>query len=135
MPLALVYSARTGRVRRWAFDPDRTFVDLRDNVLRPGIGEAALELESTEKNDLGALQSVVSAMVGKSPAGDRYVLVDAKGDVTGHLDTADPDCGDAIAGHTLIAHDKAAPGWRYVAGEFVAPVIEPFDGPFVRLGD
>lgn len=139
---AVVYSSRTGRVR-YVLDTE----DERDPTplvkLKAGEALHVRQKLPAGQNRLHEWQAEVAAKTGKIPrplhpaveafvrqaAGgktltvvpDRYVAVDAAGAIRAvHL--CDPSCGDALAGHTLIAHELADERWTYSGGTFSPPV-------------
>ena len=105
----VIYSARTGRIRRYIFDEvlgDSTLL----SKFPPLVGEAHA-MFATIPGTLGELQSQLTARTGLTPTNDRYVLVRANGEITGAI-LADPATGDSIPGRTLVAHPDAEIGWR-----------------------
>lgn len=92
MTYFIVYSQRTGRVRRaFKFDPGTGHCN-------PAAGEGVI---TSDGADLPAWQAAVTAHTGLTPSGDLYDVVHPELGVVGRV-CADPDCGDAIPGHTLV---------------------------------
>lgn len=124
---AVIYSVRTGRIR-W-----HTSAGLKDvSHVQPGAGCAIQIYPDAQYGDLPTLQAQLSADTGLVPANDTYAIVDSAllaqvltPNVVGSI-VADPEgCGDAVPGHTLIAHPTASMGWTYHAltQTFVAPIV------------
>ena len=105
----VIYSSRTGRIRRIIADPDRTDLELAARFL-PGGGES-IQLDMA-LGPLDVMQDALNKLTAKTPADDRYVNVAANGDVGSIAILADPDAGDSIPGFTLVAHAQAREGWR-----------------------
>lgn len=107
----VIYSVRTGRIRRFITDGVQDDASLLVNHA-PGDGEAAkLGMAIETYASLEALQADLNKLTGLTPVNDRYVAVNADGEID-QIIIADPACGDAISGYVLIAHDSARIGWR-----------------------
>lgn len=105
--VGVIYSRETGRIRSFAL------AHPNPASLPHAKCEGLLVLDVPSGGGLDRLQQMVSAKTGKTPASDRYAVVDNSGAVTAAI-LADPvGCKDSIAGHDLIAHPRAAPGWKY----------------------
>lgn len=107
----VIYSARTGRIRRIIFDEVLTDAQLLVN-LPAEVGESA-ELNVPIFNTLGEWQAEITIRTGITPVNDRYVVVDPSND---HQVEAvyllDPDCGDSIENRVLVVSDVADVGSR-----------------------
>ena len=106
----VVYSARTGRIRRIIFDDKLTNTEMLVNFPITN-GEAVAQNIADPNVSLEELQTILSDLTGIVPSDDRYVLVTQAGDITGAI-IADPDTGDSVSRHTLVAHATADIGWR-----------------------
>lgn len=125
---AIVYSVATGRVRR-VIDPNA----IVPNVIaflaqaKAGAGEAVMvyNKQGSGADTLAAWQSAVTTLTGKTPANDRYCIIDANNNIIGSL-IADPSCGDAVPNCTLVAHATADQTWTFTPPNiFVAPATLP----------
>jgi len=115
----VVYSAATGRVRRWlASDTDGEIAKVALSA-----GEAFIQVGKKKGLDLPQLQDAVDAITGKTPANDRYVVIKAGAIVNAII--ADPSCGDAIQGSELIAHETADGRWAFdsLTRTFTPPIL------------
>lgn len=113
----IIYSARTGRLRRTITDDVQTDDELLP-IHAPGLGELA---------HLGApvRQEELSAITGIVPADDRYVAVQTSDGVVKTFLIADPSCGDSVAGCVLVAHAIAQIDWRQALdGSFQRSLLE-----------
>jgi hypothetical protein len=115
--VGLVYSATTGRLRWWIVPDDDSQIT---SFVSPNPGEAVLIISRGQyqaAEDVAGLQTHVNAASGKAPlAEDRYIDIDAGGNVVA-VTFACPDCGDVAApGLSRVNHGSAAPG-----GFFVGP--------------
>jgi hypothetical protein len=117
---AVIYSTATGRVRRWLSTVDYPDAPTITAVAGALPGEAVLVVPGVA--DLLALQAAVTVACGITPSADRYVHVDALGNVVGAC-FADPAIDPPLPGCTMYAHDKADPGWTMVGGVFIPPVL------------
>ena len=104
----VIYSARTGRIRRIITDEVLSDVALRDKF-PTGTGEGE-EINVTNEG-IAAIQAEITLRTGLTPQDDRYVLVTPSGDITGAI-IADLDTGDSLPGVTLVEHPTATVGWR-----------------------
>ena len=111
----VVYSLATGRIRRIVGS------DIDDEVKSAGIGtgEGFLHVSKKDAGDQDKLQAMITALAGKTPTSDRYVIVQGSA-VLGAI-LADPACNDAMPGCQLIQHDLADPRWTYNGSSFVPP--------------
>jgi hypothetical protein len=115
--VALIFSADTGRLRSWIVPDDDNEVAA---YIPPNPGESALIItieEYAAASDLSRLQELVNAATGKSPdTDDRYIMVDAGGNV-GHALFACPACGDdAFPGYEMRPHANAPVGAFFIDG-------------------
>ncbi len=92
MKFFVIYSKRTGRVRR------AIVFDAGIGHCNPSAGEGVI---TTDGTDLPAWQAAVTAHTGLTPSGDHYDVVHPEHGIVGRV-CADPDCGDEIAGHNLV---------------------------------
>lgn len=123
--IPVIYSAKTGGVRRWFTFFDNNETDAHALAVKPGEGEALLMLTRAEYGPLPLLQEKVTKHCGIDPKDHRYVAVDDKGDVTEvHCGIDEAFCGDFVKGCTLHAHAEAASGWKLQDGQFVKPIDE-----------
>ena len=112
--IPVIYSAATGRVRRWMSDPDRKTQKDWDAAVTLGKGEAVLY--TPDSVDVNALQDLVTKATGLVPANDRYAVVDGA-NVVGWIGNACDACGDFDLLKTdsptvaLVASDTAVAGW------------------------
>lgn len=122
--VALVYSAATGRLRWWLVpDDDSQIASFQSS----NAGEAVVVVSRTQYENAGGvvgLQALVNAASGKSPViEDRYVDIDAGGNVA-LVAFACPNCGDApAAGFTRVLHATATPGSFFVGSTCFTPRI------------
>lgn len=113
---AVVYCKHTGRVRRFMHLATRADIP----TLHSHPGESVMYIPGLHI-DIDFIQPRISKLLGMvAPADDRYAVVAANGNVVSAI-LACPQCGDAVPGHTLVAHATADKGWTYVAGVFTAP--------------
>jgi len=105
----VIYSERTGRLRRYITDQILTDVQLLEKF--PALPGESHEFFDELPGDISDLQDALNLITGKTPADDRYVLVNPAGGVTGAI-LADPDAGDSVDGLTLVEHTDADVGWR-----------------------
>lgn len=118
----VVYSARTGRIRRIIFDDKLTNTEMLVNFPIAN-GEAVAQNIVDPNVSLEELQTILSDLTGIVPSDDRYVLVTQAGNITGAI-IADPDAGDSVSRHTLVAHATADIGWRQMRdGSFQRPLL------------
>jgi hypothetical protein len=119
----IVYSTATGRVRR-VVDPQKIVTNVIAFVAQAGAqaGESTLVYNNTGTGNLSAWQAAVNAKTLKTPTGDRYCIIDAGNNIVG-VCFADPLCGDAVPGCTLVQHDTAGPGWTYSGTTFTPPLV------------
>lgn len=127
--IPVIYSAATGRLRRWMSDPERTTVEDWARALVLGKGEAVLYAK--DSLDMHALQAEVTKRTGLVPVDDRFAVVEA-GVVVGWIGNACEACGDfdsvkaeRPAAEVLVS-DKASVGWTFDGLDFIAPVTVPF---------
>lgn len=119
----IVYSRATGRVRRVIDTGGQPVADARAHAnVRPGEAFAVRTKRGKRRDNLAAWQAAASAACGRIPQplhpdieaqvvaaaplavrqpSDLHHVVDAQGRVVGSIH-ADPACGDAIPGHTLV---------------------------------
>ena len=118
----VIYSTATGRVRRIISNSageSQTNAELSVNHLA-FAGETSLSARNNLSID--QYQAAVTADSGKTPANDRYAVIDNKGDVVNAI-IADPLAGDFVFRHDLVAHDTATMGWRRMRdGTFQRPL-------------
>lgn len=129
---AIVYSVATGRVRR-VMDPQAVVPNVIAFLAqaRAGVGEAVMvySKQGSGVDNAAAWQTTVNAHTGKSvafppdaTATDWYCGVDGQNAIK-WWGLADPVCGDAVAGLTLIVAPFGADSrWTYNGLTFVAPV-------------
>ena len=131
--ISVVYSQTTGRIRSVVV-PSQANEQIICNLL---AGEALQQFNmSYAKQDLNALQATLNQITGLIPSKDRYVMVDANGNVLSAC-ICDSACGDCdpknydpqgkMVGCQMIQHDTASPGWTYSNGVFTTP--PDFVGP------
>lgn len=111
----IVYSRRTGRVRR-VIDDDRYPIERVVSLYQVHDGEATTIYPKLGENDadLDAWQAFVTEQTGLAPVHDRYVVVDRTTHaIVGVLESADPACGDAVEGCDLVQHDEADASWQW----------------------
>lgn len=116
----IVYSLRTGRVRR-VIDDDRYPIEKVMEIYPLHAGEASVIYPKVGKHDadLDAWQAFVTDQTGLAPAHDRYIVVDPTRAIVGVLESADPDCGDSIEGCDLVQHDHADLSWTWDGSAYV----------------
>jgi len=105
----VIYSARTGRLRRYITDAVLTDAQIVRKF--PAAAGEAHVMFDTLPDSPDKLQELLSQHTGLIPRGDRYVLVTSAGNITGSI-LADPDAGDSVSRRTLVAHNEADIGWR-----------------------
>lgn len=133
--IPLIYSLNTGAVRRWAIPTNRESDESLLNAVSLGKGEGLLKIDSETYKTLGnldLLQDFVSKQTGISPYVDgkridRYVVLDAQGNVT-NTTFLDPLCDDVVIEGTLELNDVAEPGWKKENGVFTPPIIVKTQG-------
>lgn len=109
----IIYSARTGRLRRTITDGVRSD-DVLLALFPAGPGEVARLGPPVTQQQLNALTGLV-------PRDDRYAIVNSAGDVTGAI-LADHVI-DGLPGLALVAHATARVGWRQMLdGTFQRPL-------------
>lgn len=107
----VIYSLRTGRVRRIITDPNPARPDLiLAHKYPPLTGEAAEIIDGPFAN-LRQLQRKLNQLTGKTPANDRYVVFGTSG-VVNRIFIGDPDAGDVIPARTVLQDRDARRGWR-----------------------
>ena len=119
----IVYSVATGRIRR--FMSSNRSGELSKVAIADG--EAFMKIAPQSGGfDLDSLQGMVNVQTGKTPADDRYVVIDSVGNIVGAI-LADPLCGDSLPGCSLIAHALADGAWAYdkLTGIFTPPPPPP----------
>lgn len=104
----VIYSSRTGRIRRIVTDPVRNDRELDAYMPKSG-GESSVSMRL--ESSLTAQQTALTARTGLRPTNDRYAAYDANG-VVDRIFIGDPDAGDAVRNRTLIADADAKDGWR-----------------------
>lgn len=105
---AIIYSKKTGRIRRFS-----TVTDGIPEISPVKDGENMLVFEEDKYGDLYTLQNLINTVTGLTPTDDRYAIIDNKGDVQGSI-LADPEgCGDSVPDMVLVKHANADKGWIY----------------------
>lgn len=110
----VIYSARTGRIRRIILDENLT--DAQLEIKFPAETGEAAELGMPDiLENLEAWQAEITSRTGLIPINDRYVVVDPNNDyqVESYY-ILDPDCGDSIENRLLVANANAEIGYRYM---------------------
>ena len=85
-----------------------------------------MKCDTTGGRSVDELQAEVVFRTGLALIDDRYILLDAKGDIVEAV-TIDPACNDAkiheAAGLTVQLHKTASPGWKLdpATQKFVPP--------------
>ena len=126
--IAIVYSKALGTVRWWVV-PDRD-EELDQSWNQPGQGEACIVVPM-ERYTLATVQDLVNEATGRNArqgVDDRFAVVDKLGEVIAWT-CDDPACHPDMsihpyAGHRLIRHTEAGPGWQFKSGRFIAPPEE-----------
>lgn len=87
-----------------------------------GAGEGRLVYNKLGNgaDTLNAWQAAVTTATGLTPSNDGYFVVDASGNITGKI-IADPLCGDAVPGCTLVQGSYDI-GGRLINGVYTPPV-------------
>ena len=104
----IIYSSRTGRIRRIVTDRNRDDRAL-DFYMPKSAGESSRGMAL-----FGSLldqQIALNVLTGLRPANDRYVAYDSVG-VVDRCFIGDPDAGDLLRNRTIIADANAQIGWR-----------------------
>lgn len=104
--MVVIYSTRTGRVRRIISDEVRSEAKL-EALFPPGVGEASIRAGGAT---LEEIQEAVSDLTGLVPTNDRVAVVDSNGIVVAAI-MADHVIDSSSAG-VLVAHAEAQIGWR-----------------------
>ena len=113
--MVIIYSARTGRIRRRIFEGDQVQSDAQLLAIHgPEVGEES-------RVGANVTQAQLSAITGLVPINDRYAIVDPVGDVV-NFEVLDQTI-DSREGLTLVAHATAGVGWRQMLdGTFQRPL-------------
>ncbi len=125
MARVVIYSTRTGRIRRIITDPDRDLVTMQtDFPAVAGEDFADVTQDIPAEQSLDELQAEVSALTGLVPRDDRYAIVTSRGQVVGAI-MADAAIDFPRSSQTLVAHPLAAPDWRQMRdGSWQRPLAE-----------
>lgn len=113
--VGLVYSNATGRIRQIVI-PDND-AELSSLVMGAGQSIHVMSAAAYAGQSLEQLQATLSSITGVTPTNDRYVEVDASGNVlVAHI--ADPMSGDGplTPGATFFSHAVAQPGDLLIGG-------------------
>ena len=116
MRVFVIYRASNGRLTRWVTTEGDCAEVVRDD-------EAMIEMPATDYVPGVDMQAWLTAAVGKDPGSDdRYALVDnATGEVVREVYDEPENPSFTKAGHVLVKHAEAGPGWKYSAGKMEPP--------------
>ena len=107
----VIYSTRTGRIRRIITDPNPA---RTDKILRhkhpPATGESAFIMKNPPA-ELRRIQRRLNDITGKTPRNDRFVVYGTSG-VVNRVFIGDPDAGDVIPARTVVQDNDARLRWR-----------------------
>lgn len=111
MTMVLVYSKRTGRIRRIIRDSTKILSEIK--ILHSmHAGEAATTYVNERLPNADEAQHAVNLVTEKEPMNDRYAVVDDRGIVVNVI-LADPDSGDFFElPMTMTLSNEAKIGWR-----------------------